>query len=263
MKNILLALGLLLCASASYGQNKIRLGLEAGAQLHNGRYGIPVTAAAINNYPEVQLERGYYQPRLGERAGMVAAMDLNTKWAVQTGLFFNTKGFRQDSVLTFGATISGKPAIFYAEHATTLYYLDLPLNIAYNFSAGKGFSVAGGPYVSWLLSGTRHRKPMMPTPDVPSERQKLSVGNKKSSTTQGVFQKGDDFRPLDAGLQAGVAYTFSSGFYLKAEGQLGLVNVIHGHDLFDWDFSPLGSYGFIRNRSASLHVGYYFGAKKR
>lgn len=263
MRNIFIALSLLLCTSATYGQNKIRLGLEAGAQIHNGRYGRPVIAAAINNYRDVQLERGYYQPRLGERAGMVAARNLNTKWTVQTGLFFNTKGFRQDSVFTFGATISGKPAIFYAEHATTLYYLDLPLNIAYNFGAGKGFSVSGGPYLSWLFAGTRHMKPMMTTPDIQSERQKLSIGNKKSSTTQGVFHKGDDFRPLDFGLQAGVAYTFSSGFYLKAQGQLGLANVINGHELFDYDLTPMGSYGFIRSRSASLLAGYYFGAKKR
>lgn len=246
--------------------------MEAGAQFANRRHGLPEVSAVGSSYYKTGLNRGYDQVKAGVRAGVVARMRLTGKWSLHSGLHFNTKGFRELSVRSYGLLNNGNSIYFFADYHTTLYYVDLPLQLSYRFGnseGGAGFRVSGGPYLSWLAAATERIKPNnQPAASGaiqwPEQRHKLSIGYREGDPDhKGQIHDRDDYRPLDFGLQAGAAYEFRSGLYLSAQGQLGLANIVNGHVHYDHTFYPMKPTGFARNRSVSFTAGYYFPSKKR
>ncbi len=161
--------------------------------------------------------------KIGFHIGLAADYDFAYNSAIQTGLFFTTKGAKySSSVGEASADVTVNPM-----------YLQLPVHYAYKIDVSPGTRVVlhAGPYAAYGVGG----------------KSKLSgsVGDVGGETESEVF--GDDgfLKRFDAGLGLGVGFEFGP-LLLDLGWDMGLVNIA------DSDNSDL------KNQNAYLSVGYRF-----
>lgn len=156
--------------------------------------------------------------KIGFNIGLLADYEFSYNSAIQTGLYFTTKGYKYDSN-SLGFKVN-------------LMYLQLPVHYAYKVDVSPGTRVVfhGGPYIAYGVGGSR----------------KVSVGDIGFSESDKIFGSGDfQYKPFDAGLGLGVGAEF--GPILADIGwDFGLVNISNT------------SNGNIKNQNAYLTVGYKF-----
>jgi len=141
----------------------------------------------------------------GFHLGASIDIALNDNFSFQPGLLFTTKGVAFD---LSGTSDTSNDA------SLSFYYLNVPLNIKYNYEINDDLSIFGlaGPYIGFGLTGTV-------TQDIGGPG-----GLIESTETNIKFNDDDDFNRLDFGLGfgAGVGYqAFSLGLYYD----LGLANL--------------------------------------
>ena len=130
---------------------------------------------------------------------------------------------------------TGSPIGFSGKQTTR--YIEMPLNILYYFSLGKGhFFLGGGPYAAVGLNGRNSiTYQMANAPEV--EEQDITFG------------KGpDQFKKWDFGAQALIGYKLGYGSYVKAYYAHGLSNLGNIADVTYY------------NRYFGLSFGYFFGS---
>lgn len=161
--------------------------------------------------------------KIGFHIGLAADYDFAYNSAIQTGLFFTTKGAKySSSVGEASADVTVNPM-----------YIQLPVHYAYKIDVSPGTRVVlhAGPYAAYGVGG----------------KSKLSgsVGSVGAETEGDVF--GDDgfLKRFDAGLGLGVGFEFGP-LLLDLGWDMGLVNIA------DSDNSDL------KNQNAYLSVGYRF-----
>ncbi len=160
--------------------------------------------------------------KIGFHVGLAADYEFAYNSAIQTGLFFTTKGAKySESVGDASADFTVNPM-----------YLQLPVHYAYKLDVTPGTRIVfhAGPYVAYGIGG----------------KSKLSgsLGDWDGETEWDVF--GDDgFKRFDAGLGLGVGAEFGP-ILLDLGWDMGLVNIADSNS------------GDIKNQNAYLSVGYKF-----
>jgi len=202
MKFSLIAVMLIMVAAASA---QVNLGVKGGVNMSNF-YGDELSDK---------------NTKIGFHIGLSADYDFMYNSAIQTGLFFTTKGFKSES------------ADWDAKYTENLMYLQLPIHYAYKLDVSPGTRVVfhAGPYAAYGLGGSR----------------KASVGNISGEwDVDKIFGDGiTQYKPFDAGLGLGVGAEFGP-MVLDLGWDMGLVNISNT------------SNGNIKNQNAYLSVGYKF-----
>lgn len=186
---------------------QMNLGIKGGVNMSNF-YGDDIT----NN-----------NVKIGFHIGLAADYDFAYNSAIQTGLFFTTKGVKYSSSV---GEASGDVTI-------NPMYLQLPVHYAYKIDVTPGTRVVlhAGPYAAYGVGG----------------KSKLSgsVGEVGAETESDIF--GDDgfFKRFDAGLGLGVGAEFGP-LLLDLGWDMGLINIEDSND------------GDVKNQNAYLSVGYKF-----
>ncbi|HEY0609645.1 MAG TPA: porin family protein [Chitinophaga sp.] len=165
-------------------------------------------------------------------AGVIVDITLTDNFSLQPGLFYSAKGNKRGGTDSLGSTVSA---------TTRLNYLELPLNVLYKHSLGKGRLFAGlGPYLAYGISGKVKWKNDYNDmrPDI-NEDVDVKFKNEVGSNSNVIYVK-----PLDAGANVTIGYEMDMGLLFSVNYSQGLVNT-----------SPY-SYEIEKNRYIGISVGY-------
>lgn len=202
MKKIKLMLVLALFAMVTAVSAQVSLGVKGGINMSN-LYGDELDNENV---------------KIGFNVGLLADIDFSFNSAIQTGLFFTTKGYKYDS---------GN-----LDYTENLMYIQLPVHYAYKIDVTPGTRVVfhAGPYAAYGVGGSR----------------KLDAGELGSLEVDKIFGDGmSQYKPFDAGLGLGVGAEFGT-ILVDLGWDMGLVNISNT------------SNGNVKNQNAYLSVGYKF-----
>lgn len=157
--------------------------------------------------------------KLGFNVGLAADYEFALNSAIQTGLFFTTKGYK---------AVSGS-----TEYTENLMYLQVPVHYAYKIDVMPATRIVlhAGPYVAYGIGGKRS----------------LTSGDWFDATwdVDKIFGDGAaQYKPFDAGLGLGVGAEFGR-FLVDIGWDMGLVNISNtSRD--------------VKNQNSYLSVGFKF-----
>ncbi|MEA5062143.1 MAG: porin family protein [Proteiniphilum sp.] len=158
--------------------------------------------------------------KVGFNVGLAADYEFMFNHAIQTGLFFTTKGAKYEGDL---GDVSGKLTM-------NPMYLQLPVHYAYKLDVAPGTRLVfhAGPYMAVGVGG----------------KVKVKASGSSAEVSDDFFQDGA-FKRFDAGLGLGVGAEFGP-LLLDLGWDMGLTNIsdISGAD--------------AKNQNAYLTVGYRF-----
>lgn len=161
--------------------------------------------------------------KIGFHIGLAADYEFAYNSAIQTGLFFTTKGAK------YSESIGDATGDF----TVNPMYLQLPVHYAYKLDVTPGTRIVfhAGPYVAYGIGG----------------KAKLSgsLGDWEGATEWDVFGDNGFLKNFDAGLGLGVGAEFGP-LLLDLGWDMGLVNIADSDN------------GDIKNQNAYLSVGYKF-----
>lgn len=159
--------------------------------------------------------------KVGFHVGVMGEYEINYNVALQTGIYFTTKGLKTEN------------QNWNAEYTENLMYLQLPVHFAYKVDVTPGTRVVfhAGPYIAYGVGGSR----------------KASVGSITGEwDVDNIFGDGEtQYKPFDAGLGLGVGAEFGQ-ILLDLGWDMGLVNFSRTTD------------GDLKNQNAYLSVGFRF-----
>lgn len=195
-KKLLLILSLIAFSFASKAQT--RLGFKGGVNFANvtiSTSGFSISPGSITSF----------------HVGGVLESRLSDRIVVQPNLLFSQKGFLTE--ISGGST------------KITLNYLELPVNFLYE--ASDYFTIGGGPYLGYALSGK-------------------SVSN--GVTTDAEFGDGG-MKRTDFGLNLTAGYEVLDGLIISANYSFGLANIADTND------------GSIKNKVIGISITKLFGER--
>ena len=167
-------------------------------------------------------------------AGLTSDFELSDNFAVRPELLFSRKG--QDFSGSYGGLLN-------VVSNDRLSYLTLPVTLAFKAEVGPGKVVLGaGPYAGLLLGGKRETSVTV-LGFGPAGTRDIRIGDAET-TANGP---GDDYRPLDAGVNFQAGYELTEQMFILANYSLGLTDVRANGD----------DNNYQRNRSFELGVGFY------
>ena len=175
--------------------------------------------------------------KMGAKAGLYFSIPISNGFFIQPGVLYSMKGGQKNSTVSaFGLTTILKNTL-------SLNYLEIPLNLGYDFDLGNlgGVFITAGPYLGYGLSGKV--KVTIKTTGTPDEtiENDIKFGSGK-----------DETKALDYGLNFGAGYRTPFGFYGRIQYGLGLANL-----------SNLGEDASVMNKGASFTIGYAFKLKSK
>ncbi len=176
-------------------------------------------------------------------AGATAYMNINfNKLTLQPGIAYTRKGDKTTQ------TMLVDDMIFNTYGHLNLHYLQVPLNILYNFNseangwfAGTGAYVAKGIKASFSPT-TIEGRPLSGTPKQNIQsyfKNRITFGNRSNDT----------YKSFDYGINFLAGRRFKSGLTFNVEYYLGLNNIENT------TYSP---YNSTRNRTLNVALGYEF-----
>ena len=145
---------------------------------------------------------------LGYHAGVNIQLPIALGFYFQPGLMYSTKGAK-NTYSILGTEVT---------RTTKLSYIELPLNLVYKGQLGNGSVMLGfGPYVGYAIGGKYL-----------TEGGSISIDNK--IVFKGTIDEADDeshatFKTLDVGGNIFAGYQMSSGLFLQADTQLGMIKI--------------------------------------
>ena len=185
MKNRLLSIVLIIVLSASFTmaqeKSKVSFGLLGGVNFQN-------LNGELSSGDKLENDM-----LLGFHGGFNVQLPIVAGFYLQPGLMFATKGAK-DTYTILGSEFTNEIKI---------NYIEMPLNLVYKASLGKGFFMLGfGPYLAYGISGKQ-----------------VFEGNDLS------FERGVDYNALDAGANIFAGFETASGVFLQLETQFGMLNI--------------------------------------
>lgn len=205
-----------LLGTAAVAQD-IRFGIQAGTSIASQK----AKAMGINISSD---------SKFSITAGVLAEVPVSGAISFQPALNFTQKGSKF-SMSSFGMD---------AESSETLNYVELPLNVLYNASAGNGKFFGGlGPVLSYGFGGKAKSKES----GEPEVSEDIRFGSNKEE---------DHYKPFEFGGNIVAGYEFSNGVFVAASYYGGLSNIL----VDDSENSSL------KNRYFGLRVGFKFGGSK-
>lgn len=206
------SLMLLTMLSASAQRVRLRAGPEMGINFTN------MTARYEDIDGDDERESG--DIKAGVKIGGVVDIGLTRHFAIQPGLFFSQKGYRNE--------------IGRFDYSFNVNYLEFPINFLYKTSpspAGR-FFVGGGPYLATAVGGKYE--------DEDGNDESLDFGDNA---------RNDDLRGFDAGMNITLGYEMPFGLFFRGNYGIGLANIRPDGD----------SDNSLRNWGFGLSVGFLFG----
>lgn len=200
LKFTLLTVALMVATMASA---QVSLGIKGGLNMSN---------LLVND------DQNTENMKLGYHVGLAADYEFMPSMAIQTGLFFTTKG----------ATIKNNDGSL--EYTRNLMYLQVPVHFAYKVDVTPGTRVVfhAGPYLAYGVGGSY----------------KTKVGTLNFQNDK-IFGTADgQYKPFDAGLGLGVGAEFGP-MLLDLGWDMGLVNISNTSTS-------------VKNQNAYISVGYRF-----
>ena len=195
--------------------SQVSFGIRAGASLQN----------LNGTYENGEKLKNDFVP--GFHAGVAFEIPVASDFYFQPGLFFNAKGA--------GNVFETKG------QKASIYYLELPLHIAFKSHTGAGRVIAGiGAYLAWGISGSFQ---FAGGKEEIVFRNKITVSEQLSGVPY--------FRPLDAGADIFLEYKFSFGFTSRINAQLGLLNLRPKTE-------GESTRALLRNTGFGISLGYWF-----
>jgi hypothetical protein len=194
----------------------------------------------ISNYavsePKIYIIKDDFEDKnnLGFNVSAASNYKISNSVALQMGLGFSQKGYTQqfDVDLTLENEIS---LVKFREKMTQrIYYLEVPLNVLYNY---KKFSFGLGPYLAYTITANSTNAHAFSYPETREYKWDLKIGNDENSVV----------KPLDFGFNFLADYKLKYGISVGLNYGLGLTNA---------SMLALGSDG--KNRVFSILVGYNF-----
>jgi hypothetical protein len=149
------------------------------------------------------------------------SISADTKIGITGGVFFDipvSKNFSFQPALNFvqkGTQYDYSDMGFTEEGKTTVNYLEIPLNVLFNYNvAGGTFFAGAGPSVAFALSGREKYDD-----GIQSYDEEISFGNDPDN---------DDMRGLDIGANILGGFRLSNGFFISTGFNGGLINLLPG-----------------------------------
>lgn len=223
MKNKIVSIALILLLSASFAnaqeKSKVSLGILGGLNFQN------------LNGKDLSGDKLENDMLLGFHGGINVQIPIAPEFYFQPGIMYSTKGAKNTS----GSITS----------TTKLNYIEVPLNMVYKASLGKGFFMLGfGPYVSYGISGN-------------VKTVSGSVTLDRDIKFQSVVETGDNiltpyYKAFDAGANIFVGYEMASGLFLQLDTEFGMLNINPEYKILSDDKSSTKNTGF------GLSLGYRF-----
>lgn len=212
MKNRLLSIVLILVLSASFAiaqeKSKMSFGILGGVNFQNLN-GKLSSGDKLDN-----------DMLLGLHGGVNVQLPIAPEFYFQPGLMFATKGAK-DTYTVLGTEFTNEIKI---------NYIEMPLNLVYKASLGKGFFMLGfGPYIAYGISGKQ-----------------VFEGNDIT------FERGVDYNALDAGGNIFAGFETAGGLFLQLDTQFGMLNINPEDENSSSDQATAKNTGF------GLSLGYRF-----
>ena len=182
----------------------------------------------------------------GIKIGVSFEFKINPKLYIQAGLNYDQKPIEYEEISEIIPYVL--PGYEYNiliqkdKNKLTPQYLEIPVNIKYVFLSKfkNKLSVIVGPYIAFGIAGESIYEEYFSSKLITRKRKDIKFGN----------SAGDDFSPIDIGLNAGLEYNFSK-FQLKLVYQQGLSNL---YPSYITNGIP---YLSQKNTNISLSFGYY------
>jgi hypothetical protein len=216
-KRLFIAAAFALLTTISHAQSPgIKFGIHAGTSIANMKY---------------EEDGVSYSPKsiFGIQGGFVADLQLGKHLSLQPGVNFVQKGMKVKS------DESGSDD----QLIQRINAIEIPVNILYNSKGNNGnLFVGAGPSVSFAVAGKYIEKF-----DGETDKENMSFGNDEME---------DDYRALDFGLNGMIGYEFKGGFFMAANYNLGLRNLMPGGD---------EDYGKVKTNYIGIRLGYFFNRK--
>ncbi|MDN5296798.1 MAG: porin family protein [Bacteroidota bacterium] len=206
MKKLTVSLLALMLIATITVKAQVSLSAKGGLNMSN-LYGDELTDENVN---------------FGFNLGLALDYEFQPAMAVQTGLFFTTKGSKVTREIE--DLLSG-------DFTQTLNYLQLPVHFAYKYEVTPETRIVfhAGPYIAYGVGG----------------KSELTSGDASISSNKVFGDETYQYKPFDAGLGLGVGAEFGQ-FLLDLGWDMGLVNISRIDD------------GNIKNQNAYLSIGYRF-----
>lgn len=235
MKKIVLALAMVAMVGAVSAQG-LSLGIKGGVNMSNF-YGKEVKDTKM---------------KLGFNVGVAADYEFESNVAIQSGLYFTTKGAKLSST-NIDQKVGDIKLSGTVDKTANAMYLQVPLHLAYKIDVTPGARVVlhAGPYAAYGVGGKISGKSTVKVSgNVPAD-QKAAVDaalkqiNASTTTSVNTFDKKMGYKPFDAGVGIGVGAEFGS-LLVDLGWDMGLLNISRNKDVN------------VKNQNAHLAVGFKF-----
>jgi hypothetical protein len=235
MKKIVLVLAMVAVVGAVCAQG-LSLGIKGGANMSN-LYGKEVKDTKM---------------KLGFNVGVAADYEFESNVAIQSGLYFTTKGAKLSST-NIDQKVGDIKLSGTVDKTANAMYLQVPLHLAYKIDVTPGARVVlhAGPYAAYGVGGKISGKSTVKVSgNVPAD-QKAAVDaalkqiNASTTTSVNTFDKKMGYKPFDAGVGIGVGAEFGS-LLVDLGWDMGLLNISRNKDVN------------VKNQNAHLAVGFKF-----
>jgi len=212
MKKLILLTLLFVAGAATTFAQTVSFGVKAGLNISKWQ---------ISNQTQSLATDGI----TGFHAGGIVDIKFGS-FSVQPGVLFTTKGSAENVTQPSG----------YMHLRERLNYIEIPVNLLYRVTAGKGnVFFGGGPYVAFGLSGKG-------TGDSNFNGQQAHV------TQDYKFGSGDgELKSPEIGINALVGYQLNMGLMISAGYGWGLTNMAHSD-----------GEGKLKNKGLEFSLGYFF-----
>jgi hypothetical protein len=183
----------------------------------------------IDGGPLPQGVEGIARP--GFHIGIFKEYELK-RWSIMPSLLYTVKGFRVSVVPP-----STPPGVSSITGTRAFNYLELPINLLYNFKIKPGkIFVSAGPYVGYLLAASGHNT--------------TTAGGTATYTEKkfGIGGSGD-YKRIDLGVNFGAGTVLKNGFLFNVTAYNGFTNIL----ATTGNFPPI-----TKNGGLTFSVGHTF-----
>lgn len=234
MKKIVLALAMVAMVGAVSAQG-LSLEIKGGVNMSN-LYGKEVKDTKM---------------KLGFNVGIAADYEFESNVAIQSGLYFITKGAKLSST-KIDQKVGDIKLSGTVDKTANAMYLQIPLHLAYKIDVTPGARVVlhAGPYAAYGVGGKISGKSTVKVSgNVPAD-QKAAVDAalkqiNASTNSVNTFDKKMGYKPFDAGVGIGVGAEFGS-FLVDLGWDMGLLNISRNKGVN------------VKNQNAYLALGFKF-----
>ena len=158
----------------------------------------------IDGGPLPQGVEGIARP--GFHIGVFKEFEFN-KWSIMPSLLYSAKGFRVSV-----APPATPPGVSSITGTRAFNYLELPVNVLYNFKIKPGkIFISAGPYIGYLLAASGHN---------------TATAGGNATYTEKKFSIGSDYKRIDLGVNFGVGVALKNDFLFNVAAYNGFTDVL-------------------------------------